>query len=148
MKRSFSSKERHRLTLLEYLGNPENKWPRRQELSTQVLGFKQPNQIYKAFSLNEIYEIELEALEIRRQKYIRYLSMVDSGLLKRAAEGDPRAAKLAYQKFENWSVKTQHEVFGKNGGLIKLSTLEQATRISSLLALAKKRLAEEAGDSG
>ena len=27
---------------------------------------------------------------------------VDDGLLRRAAQGDPQAAKLAYMKFENW----------------------------------------------
>ena len=130
-----------------YLENPENEWLTRQELSTKVLGFKQENQIYKVFDVDEIYEIELKAIDLRRKKYTRLLSAVDIGLLKKAAKGDPRAAKLAYQKFENWSEKTKHEVSGREGGPIKLSLLEQAARISSLLALAKKRQAEKAGDT-
>jgi len=146
MKKKETKKEQHRATLLMYLENPENEWLTRQNLSTQVLGFKQENQIYKVFNVDEIYEIELKAIDLRRKKYTRLLSAVDIGLLKKAAEGDPQAAKLAYQKFENWSEKTKHELSGSGGGPIKLSLTERAARISSLLALAKKRQVETAGD--
>ena len=96
MKKKETKTEQHRATLLMYLENPENKWLTRQELSTQVLGFKQENQIYKVFDVDEIYEIELKAIDLRRKKYTRLLSAVDIGLLKKAAKGDPQAAKLAY----------------------------------------------------
>jgi hypothetical protein len=115
METTKTAKQRHRIILVEYLGDPGNPWPRRQEFSTKILGFRQANQIYKTFTLEEINQIELEALNIRRQKYSRLLSMVDTGLLKKAAEGDPAAAKLVYQRFENWSEKSEHKLSNQEG---------------------------------
>ena len=97
------TQERHREKILIYLGNPENEWLTRMKLSTEVLGFSQENQIHKVFSPDDIHEIEMEALELRRKKYSRLVNLVDMALLKKAADGDVQAAKLVYQRFENWS---------------------------------------------
>ena len=104
-----STQERHKAKLLIYLGNPENEWLTRMKLSTEVLGFSQENQIHKVFSPDEIHEIEMEALELRRKKYSRLVNLVDMALLKRAAEGDVQAARLIYQRFEGWSEKHRVE---------------------------------------
>jgi len=101
----MTSKDRHRIKLLEFLANPSNEWPNRSTLSKEVLGFKTVQQIHVTFTAAELDEIEQEALEIRRKKYASALSRVDSGLLKRAADGDPAAAKLVYQRFEGWNEK-------------------------------------------
>ena len=112
MRKKYESKEQHRAKLLQYLGNPENEWPNRQRLSTEVLGFAHENGIYKVFDLDEIHNIEMEALDLRRKKYSRLVGLVDLALLKKAAEGDTSAAKLVYQRFENWHEKHsfEHEV--------------------------------------
>lgn len=104
-----STQERHKAKLLIYLGNPENEWLTRMKLSTEVLGFSQENQIHKVFSPDEIHAIEMEALELRRKKYSRLVNLVDMALLKKAAEGDTQAAKLVYQRFENWSERHRVE---------------------------------------
>ena len=98
----MNAKERHRHVLIDYLGNPGNKFLSRGELACEVLGFKQTQQIYKVFSLDELVEIEREALLLRRARYAAFMARADQALLKQAAEGDVRAVKLAYQRFEGW----------------------------------------------
>jgi hypothetical protein len=66
----MKAKDRHRIKLLEYLGNPENEWLTRSRLSTEALGFRRENQVYRVFTVEELNQIEVEALDIRRKKYI------------------------------------------------------------------------------
>ncbi len=115
----MTAKERHRLKLLEYLGNPENEFPPRDRMSTDVLGFAYGSTIYKIFTPAELDKIEKEALELRRSKYNSWFAKVDIATLKKAADGDPAAAKLAYQRFENWAPKQIQENTGANGGPIE-----------------------------
>lgn len=99
------AKDKHRLKLIEYLGNPENEFLDRIVLSQKVLGFKQENQIYKIFTPDEMCEIEKEALAIRRKKYSPEIAKVDKAMLKEAKAGNDKAAKLCYQRFEDWGEK-------------------------------------------
>lgn len=110
------AKQKHRSKLLEYMSDPNNDFPTREQMSLEILGFAQRQTINKVFSVEELHEIEQEALENRRRKYASILAKVDSALLERAQQGDPQAIKLVYQKFENWSEKQQHEHAGKGGG--------------------------------
>lgn len=114
-------KDGHRLKLIEYCGNPQNPFPNRDVMSVDVLGFKHKSTIYKRFTPAELTEIEKEALEIRRTKYAADLARVDSGQLKKAAEGDAAAAKLVYQRFEKWVPVTGSEQSGPGGGAIPVS---------------------------
>jgi hypothetical protein len=107
---AWTSKEKHRTKLLEYMSNPDNDFPTREVMSLQVLGFKQRQQINKVFSVEELHEIEQEALENRRKKYASQLARVDKALMDRALDGDPQAIKLCYQRFEGWSEKQKHDV--------------------------------------
>lgn len=89
--------------LIDYLSNPNNKSLTRAQLSTKVLGWKNAASIHNMFSAEELHGIEFEALEAKRKRYSSELSKVDKGVLKRAVAGDVNAAKLAYQRFENWA---------------------------------------------
>ena len=109
----MKAKERHKCKLLEYLGNPENEFPTRLFMNSQIIGFKDPTRIYRLFSLDELDEIEAEALEIRRKKYKPGLAMADKALFDKAKDGDVAAIKLCYQKFEDWSEKQRKEHSGK-----------------------------------
>ncbi len=73
------AKERHKCKLLEYLGNPDNEFPSRVYMNDVILGFKGKCYIYKAFTLDELNEIEVEALDIRRKKYNPGLARADKG---------------------------------------------------------------------
>ena len=101
----LTAKEKARVKLLEYLGNPENDFRGRAFLSTHILGYKCEQQIHNLFDGDEIHEIEREALESRRKKYGAQLSRVDNALLKEATAGDVPAIKLVYQRFEDWVEK-------------------------------------------
>ncbi|MDG5466805.1 hypothetical protein P9J64_00560 [Deltaproteobacteria bacterium IMCC39524] len=89
--------------LLNYLSNPENPWLDRQTLATEVLGYSKPQSLWNLFQGSELDEIEKEALELRRQRCSTISAKVDQALLKKALEGDVKAIKLYYQRYENWS---------------------------------------------
>ncbi len=89
-----------RLQILEYLSNPSNPWTNRKGLS-EVLGIT-PQAMYKVFTPDQLTTIEKEALKRRRDSYTGHMATVDKALLKKAAEGDVGACKLAYQRFEEW----------------------------------------------
>ena len=101
----MKKKAAYREILVEYLAMPENLPPSRGCLSTEVLGFRQTQQIYKIFTLEELADIEREALALRRARYASHMARTDRALLKKAAGGDVHAAKLAYQRFEGWGEK-------------------------------------------
>lgn len=111
-RRSQETKDLHKLTLIEYLSNPDNQFLRRTLLSTVALGFSAGCSIYHVFSPDELTEIEKEALEARRLRYTAKLAKVDDAVLKRAAspEGTAADAKLAFQRYENWSEKQLKEI--------------------------------------
>ena len=102
-------KELHRLNLLEYLSNPENPFPTRTDMALKVIGFSDVSTLYQTFTPAELSAIEAEALTERRKNYSGWLAKVDFGLLKRAADGDPAACKLAYQRMESWTEKQRLE---------------------------------------
>lgn len=103
-------KYHHRLNLLDYLENPDNDWPNREEMAT-VLEIKRQT-LYQHFTAQELGEIEYEGLERRRKRYVAALAKVDDSVLKEASAGDMVAARLAYQRFENWSEKKSLELSG------------------------------------
>jgi hypothetical protein len=112
------AKVRHKRKLIEYIGNPENDFPTREAMAVRVCQIKRQT-LYSHFSPDELSEIESEALEVRRTKYAAQLTKVDQSVLKKAAEGDMAAAKLAYQRFENWSERKSTELTGDLGLDIK-----------------------------
>jgi len=95
-------KHKKREILLSYLGDPENEVLPRYRLAKEVLHYRQSGGMYRLFTPLELDQIEAEALALRRKRFALALMRVDDGLLRRAAQGDPQAAKLAYMKFENW----------------------------------------------
>jgi len=127
----MTAKERHRCKLLEYLSNPENDMPNRVYMNDVVLGFhKSKRYIYVVFTVDELNEIESEALEIRRKKYKPAIAKADKALLAEAEAGNVQAIKLAYQRFEDWSEKQRKEVTKK---LDNESDEELDNRIKSLI---------------
>ncbi len=108
-------KLRYREKMLQYLSDPAYDIPSRTTLACDVLKMKYSTHLYRYFSCAELNEILDEALQVRRKRYAADLSRVDRGLLDRAISGDPAAAKLVYQRFENWepSEKKKIDVTGE-----------------------------------
>ena len=107
----------HREKLLEYLGNPANEILTRDKLATEVLGFAFGPSLYEVFTPDELYEIDREALELRRKRYAMQLAAVDCGILASARKGDAAAAKLAYQRLEGWREAAIRE---QQGGPVRI----------------------------
>lgn len=91
------------MLLMDYLSNPNNIPLSRNALGKKVLGYAKGETIYLHFTPAELSIIENEALILRRTKYAVPLMKVDRGILKEGAAGVPGAAKLCYQRFEDWS---------------------------------------------
>jgi hypothetical protein len=111
-----TAKERHKANLLKYLSDPDNTFPKRDEMA-HAIGVALRT-LHHNFTPDELRSIEAEALENRRKLYAPQLAKVDIGLLEQAAAGDARAAKLAYQRFEGWTEKQIREISGKDGNPI------------------------------
>ncbi|RZB38007.1 MAG: hypothetical protein SRB2_00353 [Desulfobacteraceae bacterium Eth-SRB2] len=126
----MKAKDRHKQQPLEYLGNPENKFCTRYDMGTKVLGFKDNSTLYRHFTPNELSEIEVESLEIRRKKYSPEIAKVDLALLKKAQEGDVRAAKLCYERFEGWSEKMRNEITGDKVEAVEIRLVKFADEFS------------------
>lgn len=112
-----TAKEKHRLKLIEHLGEPSNDFPNREGLAL-VCGISKVT-LYAHFTPEELTQIEKEGLELRRTKYTVPLSKADKALMKEAEDGNVQAIKLAYQRFENWNEKQVHEHSGPNGSPIE-----------------------------
>lgn len=130
-------KENKRDKLLEYLGNPLNEFPTRCEMSTAVLGHKTDNAIYRTFTPAELTEIESEALAIRRKKYAPELSKVDRAMLREASSGNHNAAKLCYQRFEDWQEGKSVDLKSSDGSMV-----QKPTRIE-IVALMPEDISDE-----
>lgn len=115
---SGQAKKRHTQNILEYLSDPQNEIPSREELALNVCGFARRQSLNKTFPGTELQDIEKLALDIRRTKYASSLAKVDKALLEVAEKGDPRAAKLCYQRFESWGEKVN-----VSGALVVTHTL-------------------------
>ena len=145
MPKKRNNKEIHRLTLVEYLSNPDNEFLNRSGQSTTALGFSSPCVLYHIFTPAELTEIEKEALEMRRTKYGAKLAKVDQAVLDRAAskEGTAADAKLAYQRFEGWSEKQIKELVLDGPFLAQMFQIfppEIAEQVKAALILRQKEL--------
>lgn len=92
------AKERHRLKLVEYLGNPDNEFFTRAEMY-RFLGIRRQT-FYKHFSPAELRDIETEAMAARKGNSARILVAVYSTLEKMAMGGDIRAIREYLNRIE------------------------------------------------
>lgn len=113
-------KEINRKKLIEYLGNPENDFIDRQDLSVDVLGYKDGAKIYTFFSPAELNEIDREAFELRKKRSTRILSDVYSVLAEKAKSGDVQAIKEYLERIEG-KVVTKTENKNENTGNITVN---------------------------
>lgn len=109
-----NAKTKFRQTLLGYLSDPANAWIDRNQWATIILGKKNKQSLWSHFTSDELFEIEREAVDIRRQRLASTSAKVDDALFRRAIEsGDPAACRLFYSRHEGWSEKTTMEMNGK-----------------------------------
>lgn len=105
------AKIRHTQTLKNYLSDPSN--PRIPRVGyARLVGISTPENIYRVFSPEELRIIEEESLAECRRRYAPQLKEIDKALLEKAASGSHEAARLAYQRFEQWSEKKILDITG------------------------------------
>ena len=143
--RSDACRARHKATLLEYLSNPDNKFVNRKAMSIEVLGFADGTVLYQVFTPDEIRDIEHEALELRRKCYAAKLAKVDAAVLDRAIskEGTAADAKLAFQRYENWTERQKQEITFDGPVLQQIFAIlspEQADKLKLALIAGHKKL--------
>lgn len=116
----MTAKELNKLKMLEYWGNPDNEFLTRSNMATQVLGYSKAETLWRFFTPDELTEIEAEALAIRRSKYSSSIAIGDTAMLREMAKGNVQAARLVYQRFEDWAPRQRTEVTGKDGGPLQI----------------------------
>lgn len=105
-------KEVHRKKLITHLANPDNEWPKRSDWLSKILGMKTGYRyMYRMFKAEELDQIEIDALTLRRKKYAPMLADVDKALIKNAQEnGRAAEVSLVYKRFEGWQERSTTEV--------------------------------------
>lgn len=88
-----AAKDRNKALLLAYLSDFENDWPRRQDYSSLILGYKNPTQIYRTLSPEEISQIESEAVEIIKVQSSRQRKELYKSLHKEGKNGNVAAIR-------------------------------------------------------
>jgi hypothetical protein len=64
-------------------------------------------------------EFWIEVRDERRKRYAKHSVFVDEGLVRGAAKGNPAAARLYYEKHEDWIPRSKQEITGPGGGPIQ-----------------------------
>lgn len=109
---SITAKEKAADKILNYLSDPDNNFISRAELSIDVLGYKNGNQVNCIFTSEELAEIENKALEIRKKGTAKKRSTLLDKLYDFAIDGDVQAAKEYLNRTEGKvkeSVDVQHK---------------------------------------
>ena len=128
-----NAKKAARVKIIEYLANPDHEFVNRSTLATRICKYKKSQYLYQVFTVDELDQIEKEALEIRRKKYARFLAFTDHKLFEAIKDKNVAAIKLAYQRFEGWTEKGE---IGFSGDLNFASSLtgeswdERAKRVT------------------
>ena len=106
--RTISAGERNRAKLLKYLSDPDNDWPKRQDYSIQILGYKRDNAMYQHLSPPEITDIEKEALEVIKAQSSRQRRVLYAALFEEGKTGNVQAIKEFLDRTEG-KIKDKHE---------------------------------------
>lgn len=109
-----TAKERNRAKLLAFLSDIETDWPKRQDYSHLILGYKNDTQIYRTLSPEDISQIESEAVEIIKAQASRQRKELYQALHKEGKAGNVTAIKEFLDRTEG-KVKEKVELTGKDG---------------------------------
>jgi len=103
-KKRISTKEQKKRLIIEYIADLDNGNLKTTDIASHInLGIRQTLRYLTP-------ELWIEALKIRREKYSKLSVVVDMALARKAANGDVAAARLFYEKFENFSNSFKHKI--------------------------------------
>lgn len=111
--------------IFEYVTNIDNIKLKATDIATAVgLGERQ---IYR-YLTKEFWE---KVKEERRKRYAKHSVFVDEGLVRSAVKGNPQAARLFYERYEDWASKTKLEHSGPGGKPIQIEAATITTEMSA-----------------
>lgn len=110
----MSVKETHKINVIEYIGNPENKFPTRSEIALVVLEYQQVESFYKLFTTAEMSEMEEAGLALRKENSKRERAIVYDALFKEAQKGNVQACKEYLDRVEG-KVIDKKQITGADG---------------------------------
>ena len=113
----MTSKERHRKRILDFLGNPDNDYPPRQDYA-KLCNFS-IQRMYQVFPPAELQDIENEAYEIRKKNSTKQRSEVLKAMLAEAKSGNVSAANLFLERTEG-KVADKLQMSGKVDSNLKI----------------------------
>ena len=108
------AKTKHTRHILEYISDPENEFPTRTAMATEILNFSDQSYLYKIFSSQELTDIEEKGMEERKKRSSPQRAQVYNALLKAAKNGNTQAIKEFLDRTEG-KVKEKMELTGKDG---------------------------------
>jgi len=103
--------DKHRETLLLFMGDPENDFPNRKDMALSVLKYKTVAGLYKCFTIDQLCEIEAEALDLRKRQSVKQRNAVYDALLAEAKTGNVKAIREYLDRTEG-KVKDRLELSG------------------------------------
>lgn len=86
-------KEKNWVLLVSFLSDPDNPFPNRQDYSQTILKYKNPTQIYRYFTPEELTQIEAEAMENRKARTARQRAKLYDKLYELGDDGNVTAIK-------------------------------------------------------
>lgn len=100
----------HRATLIEYLSNPENDFPLRQDY-IKIIGVSHTKTLYSHFKSEDLTEIEHEAMEIRKKRCSRQRSIVLEALYNKAKGYTKKIKKPVKNEDGSWGEREIEKTF-------------------------------------
>lgn len=114
----MTKKERHRLKIVEYIGNWDNDFPSRTKMAV-VCGVKKDT-LRKHFTLDEYAEIENTGLELRKRNAAKVRAQIYDKMKEIAIlDGNTIAMKEFLDRTEG-KVTDKREVTGKDGKKLQI----------------------------
>lgn len=120
-----TAKDKHYAKIMAYYADPEHDLIPRSEWAVTILGLAGRTSLWNIFTPDEMHEMECDILARKRKTYMPKIAEVDKAMLKKAKAGSTKAAKLIYQRFEDWAPRVRREISGPDGSPVKVVGLTE-----------------------
>lgn len=136
-RKRLSKKEINKQLIIEYIADLDNLSLKTKDIAKHIgLGERHTQR----YLIPKLWE---EALKIRRERYAKLSIVVDMGLVKKAVKGDVAAARLYYEKFEEFEKRIKLKT---DRGVTLLDGIKQVREHMKSYPEEKKRLLKEVED--
>ena len=89
----MTRKEKHKIKIIEYCGDPNNEFPTRSEIAVNLLGYSKSQGMYRHFTPDELDQIEQEAWLARKSRTVHHRARLYDVLFREAQSGNVQAIR-------------------------------------------------------